>query len=176
MYKRRSVKKLGRTHSHRKALMQNQLRSILSSGKVKTSSVKAKVLKKNIESLISSVKTSKEGDISFIRKLNDVLGSKELVKKILELGKKGTAKVSIKKVDFRIGDNTEMSIVEIIGFKGKSASKKKEKDEVDTKKEEKKEIKEEDERKKSILNLGKKTVSKKVEPMKKERARTRSGL
>jgi ribosomal protein L17 len=42
MYKRKSIKKLGRTTSHRKALIKNQLRSVLSTGKVKTSTVKAR--------------------------------------------------------------------------------------------------------------------------------------
>ena len=71
MYKRINLKKLGRTHSHRKALKQNQVRSILESGKVKTSSVKAKVLRGELESLLNLVKVTKEGDISLIRRLNE---------------------------------------------------------------------------------------------------------
>jgi len=178
MYKRNSIKKLGRTHSHRKALIQNQLRSIITNGKVKTSSVKAKVLRGELESIFNTIKLSKEGDIVLIRNLNEIFGSKELVKKVMEIGKKETSKVSIKKVGFRIGDNTQMSVVEIEGFKSKPKDKKKagvekkgkEKEEevVETKKEEKV--------KRGILNLGRKTESKKIEPMRKERARSRSGL
>ncbi len=179
MYKRNSIKKLGRTHSNRKALIQNQLRSLLTSGKVQTSSVKAKVLKREVESLLCAVKNSKEGNIPLIRKLNEVLGRKELVKKIFEIAKKEDTKVSIKKVGYRVGDNTQMSIVEIVGFKGKEVNKKKDvksSEKVEVKKEEKVDVKDIEEKKKNILNIGKKTVSKKVEPVKKERARTRSGL
>ncbi len=179
MYKRINLKKLGRTHSHRKALKQNQLRSILQSGKVKTSSVKAKVLRGELQSLLNLVRVSKENDLSLIRMLHEVLGKDELVKRVLELGKKESTKVTIKKVGYRAGDNSQMSIVEITGFKSnKDASKKKgvKKVEKEEKKEvivEKKEFKEE---KKGVLNLGKKTVSKKIEPLKKERAKSRSGL
>jgi len=178
MYKRNSIKKLGRTHSHRKALIQNQLRSILSSGKVKTSSVKAKVLRGELESLLSTVKNSKEENLSLIRKLNEILGDKDLVKKIFEITKRGDTKVSVRKVGYRIGDNTEMSIVEIVGFKGKVSPKKKEKveEKEEVKKEAKPEVKEDGDTKRNILNLGTKTASKKVEPVKRERARTRSGL
>lgn len=179
MYKRINLKKLGRTHSHRKALKQNQVRSILESGKVRTSSVKAKVLRGELESLLNLVKVSKEGDISLIRRLHEVLGKDELVKRIFELGKKDSTKVTIKKIGYRVGDNTQESVVEISGFKSKKDSVKKKSTKKVEKEEEKKEVvekKEFKEDKKGILNLGKKTVSKKVEPMKKERAKSRSGL
>ena len=176
MYKRNSIKKLGRTSSHRKALIQNQLRSIITSGKVKTSSVKAKVLRGELESILNRVRVSSEGDLSLTRKLNEIFGNKDLVKKVMEIGRKTTAGITVKKVGFRIGDNTQMSVVEISGFKGKAKSAK-----GDGKKGEKKEAdvvetKVGEEKKKGILNLGKKAVSKKVEPLKRERARTRSGI
>jgi large subunit ribosomal protein L17 len=182
MYKRKSIKKLGRTTSHRKALIKNQLRSVLSSGKVKTSTVKAKVLKGELESMFNNIKKSKENDINLIRHLKEILGSDELVKKAIELGKKDGVKVSIKKVGFRDGDNTEMSVVEIEGFKteqkkevkkGKKKEKKEEKQEEQESVIEQKEI---EEKKKGILNLGRKPVVQKTAPIKKERARTRSGL
>ncbi len=176
MYKRNSIKKLGRTHSHRKALIQNQLRSILTNGKVKTSSVKAKVLRGELESVFNTIKLSKEGDLSLIRKLSDMFGNKDLIKKVMEIAKKETSKISIKKIGFRIGDNTEMSVVEIAGFKGKPKDKKKIGTEKKEKEEEVIETKKDEEIKKGILNLGRKTLSKKIEPMKKERARSRSGL
>lgn len=178
MYKRINLKKLGRTHSHRKALKQNQVRSILESGKVRTSSVKAKVLRGELESLLNLVKVSKEGDILVIRKLNEVLGKDELVKKIFELGKNDSTKVTVKKIGYRAGDNSQESIVEISGFKSKKDLGKKKEGVKKVKKEEEKivEKKEFKEEKRGVLNLGKKTVSKKIEPIKKERAKSRSGL
>ena len=179
MYKRIKLKKLGRTHSHRKALKQNQVRSILESGKVRTSSVKAKVLRGELESLLNLVKVTKDGDISLIRRLNEVLGKDELVKRVFELGKKDSTKVTIKKVGYRAGDNSQESIVEISGFKSKKETTKKKVVKGVKKEEEKEEVvekKEFKEEKKGVLNLGKKTVSKKIEPLKKERAKSRSGL
>ena len=182
MYKRKSIKKLGRTTSHRKALIKNQLRSVLSTGKVKTSTVKAKVLKGELESMFNDIKKSKENDINLIRHLKEILGSDELVKKAIELGKKDEVKVSIKKVGFRDGDNTEMSVVEIEGFKTeqkkevKKGKKKEKKEERQEEQESVIEQKEVEEKKKGILDLGRKVETKKVTPVKKERVRTRSGL
>lgn len=179
MYKRKSTKKLGRKASHRKALIKNQLRSIISVGKIETSTVKAKVLKGELESMLSDIKKSKENDINLIRNLKEVLGSEELVKVAIELGKKDGVKVNIKKTGFRDGDNTEMSIVEIEGFKTKEkkeVKKPKKKEEKQEKQEASVEQKETEEKKKGILNLGKKPAVKTTAPIKKERARTRSGL
>lgn len=176
MYKKKSIKKLGRTHSHRKALIKNQLRSILKSGYVKTSSVKAKVLKGELESIFNKVRVSKDGDLSLIRELHEIFGSDDLIKKIMEIGKKEGRKIVIRKVGFRSGDNTEISRVEVLGFKSKPKVKKKGEEEEEKKEVEVSKSKEVVEQKKGILNLGKKSVSKKVEPMKRERVRTRSGL
>ena len=176
MYKRNSIKKLGRKRSHRKALVRNLLRSIMQSGKVNTSSVKAKVLRGELTSILSKAKNSDEKDISLLRDMLTIFGNKELVKKVFEIAKKDSTKVSIKKVGFRAGDNTEMSLVEISGFKTKSKSKKQGKVEKKEEKEEKVEIKKEEEKKRGILNLGRKNISKEVTTVKKERARSRSGL
>jgi large subunit ribosomal protein L17 len=182
MYKRKSIKKLGRTASHRKALIKNQLRSVLSTGKIKTSTVKAKVLKGELESMFSNIKKSKENDTNLIRHIKEILGSDELVKKAIELGKKDGVKVTIKKVGFRDGDNTEMSVVEIEGFKTeqkKEVKKGKKKEEKEEKQEELENVIEQkkvEEKKKGILNLGRKPAVQKTAPIKKERARTRSGL
>ena len=176
MYKRNSIKKLGRKRSHRKALVRNLLRSIMQSGKVNTSSVKAKVLRGELTSILSKAKNSDEKDISLLRDMLTIFGNKELVKKVFEIAKKDSTKVSIKKVGFRAGDNTEMSLVEISGFKTKSKSKKQGKVGKKEEKEEKVEIKKEEEKKRGILNLGRKNISKEVTTVKKERARSRSGL
>lgn len=177
MYKRSSIKKLGRKKSHRKSLIKNQLRSILTSGKIKTSSVKAKVIKGELDSILSKVKKSDEKDLSLYRSLLDILGKKELVKKLFEVGKKDSTKVSIKKIGFRAGDNSQISELEIVGFKSKPKSKKVTKEAKKTEeKEEVVEIKKDEEKKRGILNLGRKSVTKGVTTVKKERARSRSGL
>lgn len=174
MHKRAKTKKLGRTHSHRKALVMNMLRSVVKNGSVKTTTPKAKVLKNEIESLLSKVKNSNEGDLSLRRKLQEILGDTAMVKKLLEV--KDTS-VVVKKVGFRDGDNSEMSVIEIEGLKVKKAKS------TIKKKAEKKEIEEveksttiaEEPKRRNILDLGKKSV-KEVASVKKERAKSRSGL
>ena len=78
MYKRNSIKKLGRKSSHRKALVKNLLRSIMQSGKVNTSSVKAKVLRGELTSVLSKAKNSDEKDISLKRDMLTIFGNKSL--------------------------------------------------------------------------------------------------
>jgi large subunit ribosomal protein L17 len=177
MYKRNSIKKLGRKTAHRKSLIRNQLRSIIQSGKLKTSSVKAKVLKGELESILSRIKSSEEGDICLMRELVVLLGSKELARKTIEVGKKSDIKVCIKKVGFRVGDNSELSIVEILGFKTKVKDKKEAKDTKKvSSKENEKELPIEEDHKRGILNIGRKNIKDGVKPIKKERARSRAGI
>jgi large subunit ribosomal protein L17 len=97
MYKRVKTKKLGRTVSHRNALVQNMVRSMVVSGSVKTTTPKAKVLKGEMESILTKIENTKDGDLSLRRDLQVMLGNSDLVKKLL--GIKG-AKVVIKKVGF----------------------------------------------------------------------------
>lgn len=174
MYKRKSIKKLGKKTSHRKALIKNQLRSLMLNGKIRTSSVKAKVIKGEISSIFGKAKKEEGDNITLLRNLIETFGNMNLAKKVIDLAKKSTTKVTIKKIGFRAGDNTEISEIEISGFKSKVKSKK------DLKKEEKEEevveTKVSEEKKRGILNLGKKNISKVATPLKKERARSRSGL
>lgn len=172
MYKRIGTKKLGRTMSHRKALINNQLRSLIESGYIKTTSTKAKVVKGEIESLFAKVRNAKDGDLNLRRSLQVVFGNTDLVKRFLEIAKKEDTKVVLRKIGFRDGDNSEMSKIEITGLKVKKVAKKVKKEvEVQEEKVENKEVK------KNILNIGgKKSVSKKVGAVNKERAKSRSGL
>ncbi len=172
MYKRVKIKKLGRTESHRKALIQNQLRSLVRSGSIKTTTPKAKVIKGEIESLFVKVRTTKEGDLTLRRELQSILGDSELVKKFINASSVGGS-VTLRKIGFRSGDNAEVSLLEVKELKAKKKIAKKEK--VDNK-EEVSNTPVQKEEKKNILNLGKKSVSKTATPIKKERARTRSGL
>ncbi len=109
-------KKLGRKASHRKSLRYNLIRSLAKHGKVETTSVKAKVLKSDFESLLSSIK---DFDVKTTRRLMTILGSKELVAKLKNMDK--DIRISIRKIGFRDGDNAEMSRVSIL-LKTKAAS------------------------------------------------------
>jgi large subunit ribosomal protein L17 len=174
MYKRIKTKKLGRTMAHRKALIKNQIRSLVHSGSIKTSTAKAKVVKGELESLMHKVKNAKDGDLNLRRELQVILGDKELVKKFVEFSKKENSKVVVRKIGFREGDNSEVSQIVIDGLKVKKVKKvEKKKDDV----EEEKEVESKKLERKNLLNVGsKKSVSKKVGAVNKERAKSRSGL
>jgi len=176
MHKRIATKKLGRKTSHRKALIFNQLRSLVESGKIRTTSPKAKVMKGQIESLISKVRTTKDGDLNLRRRLQIVFGNTELVNRFIDIAKKDDTKVTLKKMGFRAGDNAEVSSLEIKGLKVKEV-KKVTKAKVEPKEVEDKKPVIDEEKKRGILDFGgKKSVTKGVAPVSKERAKSRSGL
>ncbi|HCC68001.1 TPA: hypothetical protein DEP90_02210 [Patescibacteria group bacterium] len=170
MYKRVRIKKLGKKTSHRDALIKNQLRTLFTAGVLRTTTPKAKVMKSKAESLLSKM-NRKEISLENRRRLQTVLGNPELVKKAIEYSKKAGASVRIIKTGFRAGDNAQMSKLELIGFKTKKSVKKVVK--------EKEEVKDEVS-KKIIKGIEKKDIkkvsSKRVRTVKKERARSRSGL
>ena len=99
MYKGVKTVKLGRKASHRSALKQNLLRSLLERGHIVTTTPRAKVLKRDIESLIEKGKKNSE-DISFVRKLQLVLGNEKLTKKFIEYVKGEKTGVTLVKVGF----------------------------------------------------------------------------
>ena len=127
MLKRVGSKKLGRKASHRRALVKNQLKSLFENGKVHTTTPKAKVLKSNAESLISSVT---EMDLNTRRRLQGKLISSDALKNFETYMSAKDKAVKIVKVGFRAGDNAETSRVSLQGFSkaigdAKKASEKK---------------------------------------------------
>ncbi len=170
MYKRNKVKKLGRTRSHREALISNQLKTLFEYGYVKTTTPKAKVLKTRADRLISKYSDS----LSFRREIGEILGSKKLVDLYIKYAKKESKGVKILKVGFRPGDMSEVSRVELLNFKEKKIAKQ-ESVEKKEKKEKKKESNKAVDQK--ILSRNKQKVSvKKNMRVSKERAKSRSGL
>ena len=117
MYKLAGSRKLGRKVSHRRSLIRNQVRSILTHGKVITTTPKAKVLKANVESYLNSLNSKAEK----VRKyeLLTLLGDDKSASRMIEY-LKTTPKIKIVKVGFRDGDNAEVSRVSLQGFSTKS--------------------------------------------------------
>ncbi len=128
MYKRVKRAKLGRKQSHRNSLRRNLLRSLFKNSNIVTTSQKAKVLKQDASSLISKG-VSKKGSLEFRRKLEEVFGDKELIKKFNEYIVKEDIGVKLVKVGFRSGDNAEKSRVVLKGTEKKKKVVKKEKEE-----------------------------------------------
>lgn len=162
------VKKLGRKKAHRESLIRGQMRALFSTGALRTTTPKAKVMKSHAQSLIAQMQ-KKEITLESRRKLQIVFGNTELVHKAIKYAEKSVTGVTIVKVGFRAGDNAEMSRIELIGFKKKKARK------IVKKEEEVKDIVDKDINK-GIEKKKIKASKKRMPTVKKERARSRSGL
>jgi len=195
MRKRNSIAKLGRTTSHRKALISNQLSTLFTYGKLETTTVKAKVMRSKAEELMSAVKKYADDKVSQTRILNQKLLSRKARINCAEFVAKSELKVSIVKVGFRKGDNTEKSEVVLVGFdkifvkksketpaKQKTTTKDKKVEEVKAESKEKNEIFEEEKKAHKTDNKEKKGITEKLSQTftkafsGRERVRTRSGL
>ncbi len=173
-------KKLGRTKSHREALVRNQMRSLFTSGSLITTTPKAKVLKQKTQSFLDMIK---EQNLEVTRKMHVILGNAVLVKKATEYSKKGENKVQIVKIGFRDGDNAQTSKVTLANYVEKQKTKLQSKT---TKVNEKAKAKEktngkggetefvEEKKDGKVLEKGK--INLKDRFIKRERARTRSGI
>lgn len=116
MRHRNSGRKLGRTSSHRKALMQNLCNSLIEHELIKTTLPKAKELRSFIEPMITN---AKEDSLASRRTTFDRLRSRDSVMKLFNsLGprfeKRPGGYTRIIKCGFRAGDNAPMAIIELV--------------------------------------------------------------
>jgi large subunit ribosomal protein L17 len=119
--------KLGRTSSHRKAMLRNMVTSFLKYEKVKTTDVKAKELKVVAEKMIT---LGKRGDLHARRQALAFVRDPEVVGKLFsELSERYRGRAGgytrIVKMGYRTGDNAPLSVVEFIGAVQKQKPKKK---------------------------------------------------
>jgi large subunit ribosomal protein L17 len=110
MRKRNSVNKLGRKSSHRQSLMRNQLGTLINSGKLVTTSVKAKIVRGEFESMVDDIRST-EDKLQLRRNLLSNLGDVKVMEKVIKYVTGADSKVKILKVGFRKGDNAEISEV-----------------------------------------------------------------
>lgn len=111
MYKRNGIKKLGRTKSHRDSLIKNQIRSLLRSGSIKTTTPKAKVLRQKANKFISKASKLVDNKVLYNRTVEEYLGkglAKENLSKVLS---SKDHSISLVKIGFRDGDNAEVTRV-----------------------------------------------------------------
>ena len=112
-----SGRKLNRTASHRRAMFSNMAVSILDKERITTTLSKAKEVRCVVERLISY---GKKGDIHGIRLAARRINDKTVLKKLFDdiapsyKGREG-GYTRIIKLDERKGDNTQMSIIELVG-------------------------------------------------------------
>ncbi len=109
-------RKLNRTSSHRKALLNNLSAQLIQYEQIKTTLPKAKELKRVIDKFIT---LGKKNNLSSMRQAFASLRDKDLVKKLNTTLKDRYADRSggysrVIKAGFRYGDNAPMAIIELV--------------------------------------------------------------
>ncbi|MEW6607953.1 MAG: 50S ribosomal protein L17 [bacterium] len=109
-------RKLNRTISHKKALLNNLVTELFRHGKIATTSAKTKELTGLADKLISLTKI---GDLHSRRQVLTYVKSKDVGKKLFEVigprfQNRNGGYTRILKVGKRIGDGAEMSLIELV--------------------------------------------------------------
>ena len=110
------LRKLNRTSSHRLAMLQNMMNSLIEHEAIKTTLPKAKELRRVIEPMIT---LAKEATVANRRLAFDRLRDRDSVVKLFDvLGPRYLARpggyTRILKMGFRVGDNAPMAFVELV--------------------------------------------------------------
>jgi len=108
--------KLGRTSSHRKAMLRNMVTSLLDHGRIETTDAKAKELRRLADRMIT---LGKRGDLHARRQALSVIRKREVTAKVFdELAERFRARpggyTRVLKTRRRAGDAAPMSIVELV--------------------------------------------------------------
>jgi len=109
---------LGRTATHRKAMLSNMAASLLMHKRISTTLAKAKELRKYIEPLITRGKedTTHSRRVVFSY-LQNKFAVSELFREISQkIGERPGGYTRILKTGFRKGDNAEMCIIELVDY------------------------------------------------------------
>jgi large subunit ribosomal protein L17 len=120
-------RKLGRTSSHRLAMMRNMVTSLIEHERIETTSAKAKELRLEAEKMIT---LAKKGDLHARRQALAFIRDKDVVHKLFDEIKNryldrngGYTKIS--KLRYRLGDAAPVSVIELVGRKEEQKTKKK---------------------------------------------------
>lgn len=127
MRHQKAVKKLGRTSSHRKAMLRNMVTSFLKSEKIITTDAKAKELRRVAEKMIT---LGKKGTLHSVRRALTVIRDKSTTKKLFDdLAKRYENRhggyTRIIKLGYRDGDNAPVSMIQLIPQEDSKEQKKK---------------------------------------------------
>ncbi|MCD8029611.1 MAG: 50S ribosomal protein L17 [Bacteroides sp.] len=117
---------LGRTASHRSAMLSNMACSLIKHKRITTTVAKAKALKKFIEPLITKSKddTTNSRRVVFSN-LQDKIAVTELFKEIsVKIGDRPGGYTRIIKTGNRLGDNAEMCFIELVDYNENMAKEK----------------------------------------------------
>lgn len=117
---------LGRTASHRSAMLSNMACSLIKHKRITTTVAKAKALKKFIEPLITKSKedTTNSRRVVFSN-LQDKIAVTELFKEIsVKIADRPGGYTRIIKTGNRLGDNAEMCFIELVDYNENMAKEK----------------------------------------------------
>ena len=112
----KKTKKLGRTKSHRKAMLANMAASLFLYHVIKTTEAKAKEVRKLVDKLIT---LAKRGDLHAHRQVYDVIKDRKLVKKLFDeiapkLMDREGGYTKVLKLGTRRGDGASLSVVKLL--------------------------------------------------------------
>ena len=109
-------RKLGRTTSHRKAMMANMAASLIEHEQIVTTLPKAKEMKPFMDKLIT---LAKKGDLAARRQAVATVRNRDAVKKLFDvMGERYAERqggyTRVLKAGFRHGDNAPMAVIELV--------------------------------------------------------------
>ncbi|MBN11180.1 MAG: 50S ribosomal protein L17 [Flavobacteriaceae bacterium] len=114
----KKIAHLGRTASHRKAMMANMASSLIEHKRINTTVAKAKALKKFVEPLITKAKSDTTHNRRVVfSALRNKYAVSELFRGIAEkVADRPGGYTRIIKVGSRLGDNASMALIELVDF------------------------------------------------------------
>ena len=114
----KKITHLGRTASHRKAMMANMASSLIEHKRINTTVAKAKALKKFVEPLITKAKSDTTHNRRVVfSALRNKYAVSELFRDIAEkVADRPGGYTRIIKVGSRLGDNASMALIELVDF------------------------------------------------------------
>jgi large subunit ribosomal protein L17 len=118
MRHRKSFNHLGRTSSHRKAMLSNMATSLIMHKRITTTVAKAKALRAYVEPLVTRSKddTTHSRRIVFSM-LQDKVAVAELFREVaVKVGERPGGYTRIIKLGKRLGDNADMAMMELVDF------------------------------------------------------------
>jgi large subunit ribosomal protein L17 len=127
MRHQKAGKKLNRTGSHRNAMFRNMVTSLFEHGRIHTTDVKAKELRRWADHMIT---LAKRGDLHSRRQALAVMRNKTVVHKLFEeapdrFGDRAGGYTNVFRIGRRRGDAAPISLVELVAPKEKKERKKK---------------------------------------------------
>jgi len=126
MRHQKRVAKLGLPASHRKAVILNLVKALLTNGKIRTTDARAKELRRVVERLITY---AKRGTVHHRRLAFKQVHDRTLVKKLFEhiapqYASRNSGYTRLTKLGYRDNDNAAISLIEFVDYRQSEEEKK----------------------------------------------------